>query len=160
MRQYLKQALFIVIISVFTAFVFNYLRPSGQAFSLTAFNPFSDAKKTAQEENLPSVEVTIAFEYYNNGSGVFVDARPPELFKVGRIPGSFNIPEKNNVKELEQFRKVIPIDQPVVVYCDGQECLASVHTARQLKKDGYLRVYVFFGGWQQWQEAAHPIEWD
>lgn len=155
--SYLKHSIAIIILGAALGLAFNQFRQAG--ISLAGFNPFPDVKTVALQVNLPTIDLPGAKIAFDQGTGIFVDARPPELFKAGRIPGAFNIPEKDFAGYFPDFKSNIPADETVVVYCDGQECLASVKIAEELKKNGYSHVQVFFGGWQHWVDAAYPVEW-
>jgi len=88
---------------------------------------------------------------------LFIDARDESDYLVGHITGSLNIPFEdfdNHKQKLEQ----IPKEKPIVIYCAGTECDLSPLLANLLFEQGYKQVYVFFGGWVEWQEANYPME--
>ena len=154
----IRQTVLILLLGCAAGLAFNQLSPGG--ISLGNHNPFPDVQKTATLESMPTVDLAMAKTLFDQGMAIFVDARPVELFSQGRIPGAFNIPDKQFNAYYPEFQSVIPPDEKVIVYCDGKECLASLEIANQLREKGYTDVLVFFGGWQQWLEAAYPIEWD
>ncbi|NLI48431.1 MAG: rhodanese-like domain-containing protein [Acidobacteria bacterium] len=156
--KYLKQTVYILALAGAAALAVNHVPRT--RLSIADYDPRPDVTATAQQQDLPTVDLAEAFELYHSGGAVFVDARPSELFAQGRIPGAFNVPEKDSGDFLAQFTGMVAVDEPVVVYCDGDECLASVHVAEQLRARGYRNVSVFFGGWMAWTDAAHEIEWD
>jgi rhodanese-related sulfurtransferase len=148
----------ILVLGALFGFLFNQFSPSG--ISVTENNPVPDVKEEAAQENVPTVSLNEAFQYFSEGSVVFVDARPPELFSEGRIEGAFNIPEHSMEEHLAEFCQMIPPEVPVVVYCDGQDCVASLKVARALGDAGFQNVQVFYGGWYEWMNAGFPIGWD
>jgi rhodanese-related sulfurtransferase len=88
---------------------------------------------------------------------LFIDARDESDYLAGHITGSLNIPFEdfdNHKQKLEQ----IPKEKPIVIYCAGTECDLSPLLANLLFEQGYKQVYVFFGGWVEWQEANYPME--
>jgi hydroxyacylglutathione hydrolase len=48
--------------------------------------------------------------------------------------------------------------QPVVTYCAGSDCDLSIVLGTALSDLGYKKIFVFFGGWNDWLEAKYPIE--
>ena len=156
--RYVRQVMIILVLGVMFGFLFNQFSSSG--ISLTGNNPVTDVQAEAVRANVPTIALDQAFQYFSEGSVVFVDARPPELFREGRIEGAFNIPEYSVDRHLPEFRRMIPPEVPVVVYCDGQDCVASLKVANSLADAGYQNVQVFYGGWYEWMNAGFPIEWD
>jgi len=103
-----------------------------------------------------AIKLSQAYSLFNKGV-LFIDARDESDYLVGHITGSINIPFEyldNYKQKLEQ----IPKEKPLVIYCAGTECDLSPLLANLLFEKGYKQVYVFFGGWVEWQEANYPIE--
>jgi len=156
--KYLRQTALIVLLGGMTGFIFNQFSPTG--ISLTGYDPVTDVKEEAAQANMPTVDLAEAHAFFMDGGAVFVDARPPELFSEGRIEGAFNIPEHAINAHLPEFRQMIPTGVPVIVYCDGQDCVSSLKVAGDLAQAGYQDVQIFYGGWHEWMSAGYPIEWD
>jgi rhodanese-related sulfurtransferase len=82
----------------------------------------------------------------------WVDARPPERFEAGHIPGAFRFRVEEWDALLSQFLDVWDLDKTVVVYCDGGDCDASRALADRLREELQIKnVYVLQGGWPEWQ---------
>lgn len=156
--KYLKQTVYILALAGAAALAVNHVPRT--RLSIADYDPRPDVAETARQQDLPPVDLAEAFELFNSGGAVFVDSRPSELFAQGRIPGAFNVPEKESGDVLSQFTGMVAVEEHVIVYCDGDECLASIHVAEQLRARGYRNVSVFFGGWMAWTDAAYEIEWD
>ncbi len=127
----------------------------------TQDTPTKDQKKIISKNNVAAfsepqaIKLEQAFALYNKNV-LFIDARDESDYLVGHVTGSINIPFEdldNYKQELEQ----IPKDKPVVVYCAGTECDLSVLLGDILYEKGFKQVYVFFGGWVEWQDAKYPI---
>ena len=75
---------------------------------------------------------------------VIIDARQPDEFKEGHIPGAVNIPHK----EIHKHIHLVPKDKDIVLYCKiggrSQKALEA------LKKQGYSRLFNF-GGLSQYE---------
>lgn len=158
MRKCLFQIVCILLVGAGIGLLANALSPAG--ISLTRNDPFVTAEKAAKEEKIPTLDLSAARKVFEDGSVVFVDAREPEVFAKGRIRGALNLPSKGFDATFPEFTRLIPPVQPVVVYCDGNDCHASNEVAGKLRGKGYKDVKIYFGGWQLWLDQQLPIEWN
>jgi len=79
-------------------------------------------------------------QIYNNTPGaVLVDVRTKDEFKMGRIPGSVNVP-LNRLSQIEQYADK---DTPIFLYClNGARAERAL---KRLRRKGYTRA-VCLGG--------------
>jgi hypothetical protein len=63
--------------------------------------------------NLPRVTVDEAYQQFQDGSAVFVDARQLDYFNQGHIPGAVSIPETEAAARYTE----LPTDKDIIVYC-------------------------------------------
>lgn len=80
-----------------------------------------------------------------------------EAFEKRHIPGSVNIPLKDEefldkVEERTDYKS-----KEVVVYCANTECEASPKAAKVLEDAGYTNVYDFEAGMKGWQESGYEV---
>lgn len=84
----------------------------------------------------------------------FIDSRDPADFNAGTIQGAINIP----YHELEQNKSkldALPKDRVYVVFCSAA-CDVSIDLAYAMAKEGFDKVYIFHGGWDDWKSAGYP----
>lgn len=89
----------------------------------------------------------------------FIDAREPDLFAAGHIPGAVNIPYEflgEHIKKLD----AIPKNELIVIYCDGGDCHLSHDLAEMALSQGYRRLCVFVEGWEVWSAESDFIATD
>jgi len=106
-----------------------------------------------------------------DGSGLIIDARTPDWFEKGTIPGSINVPftlldtrfganELTIEETLEQFGGVNNDEQwdfseakTLVLWCNGPWCGQSPAAIRALLKYGYPedKLLYYRGGMQSWK---------
>ncbi len=87
---------------------------------------------------------------------LWVDARDVAAFENGHVPGAVNLSEDAWESQLTGLLDVWEPGQRLVVYCDGEACLASRQVALRIRRELALdNVAVLTGGWPAWQEA-HP----
>ncbi|MEJ2618295.1 MAG: rhodanese-like domain-containing protein, partial [Ignavibacteriaceae bacterium] len=92
-----------------------------------------------------------AYELYKKNI-VFLDARENEEYKEGHIKNALNLPYYD-FDSYKQILNNIPKSSTIVTYCAGTDCDLSILLGEQLFESGYKKVYVFFGGWNDWLNA-------
>ena len=88
----------------------------------------------------------------DRGAYIVIDARTPEVFAAGHVPGAINLPHRTITAETAQF----PKDAVLVTYCDGIGCNASTKAAVKLSRLGY-RVKEMIGGLDWWRRDGLPV---
>lgn len=96
-------------------------------------------------------------ELYERREALFVDARDEKAFAAGHIAGALSLPLGKTGATLSKFRRDLPGEQPLVVYCGGYACHDSRDLATRLLQAGYRTVYVYEGGYPEWRDAGYPI---
>ena len=97
-------------------------------------------------------------EMFDRNEATFVDARDTETFAAGRIKGAVAVPVGDAKAAVARLKAGVPADRPLVVYCNGYGCHDSMTIGKQLLQAGYRSVFVFEGGYPEWQEAGYPVE--
>lgn len=87
-----------------------------------------------------------------------VDARSPEAYLAGHIPGAISLPAHAAPELLSVQSLPMSPQQKIVTYCDGGECSVSESLAVILRQDaGCTEVWVLEGGFAAWLEAKAPV---
>ncbi|HTC22166.1 MAG TPA: rhodanese-like domain-containing protein [bacterium] len=112
----------------------------------------------AAADNVIRLSLSGTKDRFDKKNCVFLDARKPEEYTEGHIPGALNF----YGNELDKFApRVIPQipdkNKEVIAYCHGGDCDLSLLVARSLIETGYTRVEIFTGGWPEWKKAGYPI---
>jgi len=102
-----------------------------------------------------------AYRMYSQGEALFVDARIPQDYEYGHIAGAMNFDfetEDDSVfyAHYAILQDLADYDRPIITYCAGTECDASLMLARYLYQDGFTNLYIYFGGWEFWNENGFP----
>jgi rhodanese-related sulfurtransferase len=91
---------------------------------------------------------------------MFIDARRSADYEAGHIAGARSIPVWEHEADARvsalQAEGVLP-DQVIVVYCSGIRCDDSAQLAEKLAFAGFFNVYVYAGGFPDWQFADGPV---
>jgi rhodanese-related sulfurtransferase len=93
-------------------------------------------------------------------AAIFLDARSQDAFAQGHIQGARNLPWDDFDQRSEEIMAKIPLETPLVTYCDGESCGLSKELAMALLAKGYINVRVLVNGWTLWQEKNLPFEMD
>ncbi len=84
---------------------------------------------------------------------IVIDARRPESYARGHIPGSINLPYRTIDAETAN----LPKDKVLVTYCAGVYCNASTRAAAKLSALGF-RVKEMLDGFEGWTREGFPLE--
>lgn len=85
---------------------------------------------------------------------IVIDARSPEAFAAGHIPGALSLPHRSMS---EATTAALDRAALVVTYCDGIGCNASTKGALNMTKLGF-RAKELMGGLDWWKRDGHPTE--
>jgi len=154
--------IFLLGISIISAFTVNFFSPAGIALvgqwdeSLDVID--AKAKSDVFNDELEIKHVKIAKQIYDSDKAVFVDARSFENFEDGHIQGAESLPLGQFDSLIESFKEKYPADTIIVTYCSGRTCDDSHRLEQLLFDNGYVNVSVFIDGYPGWKAEGYPIE--
>jgi rhodanese-related sulfurtransferase len=90
-------------------------------------------------------------------SALFVDARAPEEYAEGHIPGALNIPPDDFENRVLDNIDRIEGAPAIIAYCPSIECWDAVEIAERLREVTDRPIYVFEQGWAAWRSADYPV---
>lgn len=93
---------------------------------------------------------------------VFIDVRHEYDHANGHIPGSVVLTSRLFADSLDvvlarHWPEVDRATTPVVTYCYGPTCIRSRYTSTAAARAGFLRVWRFYGGLEEWREVGGRI---
>ncbi len=163
----LKQFVLLAVLAAAVAMAVNVVSPNridliGKYRSLSS-GEGPIVPPTAQAGDPPFIDINQAQMEFELGQAKFVDARNPEEFVCGTIPGSVNIPFENLPEgELgKYFDSALAMgsrDREIITFCSGEECDLSLQLARNFKYYGFTNVLIFFGGAREWEKSGLQME--
>lgn len=119
--------------------------------------------ETAPEENFyvthPVLPLLEFKTFVTAGKVPILDARDPQSFAAGHVPGARNLPPGANFHaEYMKLEKILARHKKdlVIVYCGDQWCSLADELQMQLIAQGFQHVARFPGGWTEWQQAKLP----
>ena len=131
----------------------NARRVNDSFFGIPPINDdekFTEARKRLNKE-IPLVKFDVVEKDFQDNSKIFIDARAEEEYKKGHIEDAILLPQHSLEKQLPEFLQKYPFNAPLLIYCGGLECSASIDLANQLYEAGYRNVEVYSGGWSEWK---------
>ena len=148
----IKEATILSLAAVLLGLTVNVLSPSG-----IPLDRCYQAPAPPSDSPFPIMDVSQVKDLLNSGSGVIVDARPAEQYKISHIPGACSLPVYQMDEYLFPFLDTVPPDNPVVTYCSSLTCEDSHLLARELSEMGYSDVRIFAGGMAAWREKGYAF---
>ncbi|MXX40388.1 MAG: rhodanese-like domain-containing protein [Gemmatimonadetes bacterium] len=143
MKRIVGKALLVVVLGVF----------SGALHSLAV----DDVQ--GPEKGVQVIDLAMAKRLFDQKAAVFVDARSSWPYQLGHVPGALNVPPSGIPAAFDAELADLPKDTVLVVYCSGATCNLGRKLAQKLAEEmGFTRIYVFEGGFPQWEEAGYPVE--
>lgn len=120
-------------------------------------NNLKEESQSESEYSGPhSISLEQAYKLYLQNI-LFIDARNKSDYDYSHIKNSVSLP----VFQFEDYKvmlKTIGVNQPIVVYCNGPDCDMSDILANKLYALGYHKLFVFTGGWEEWENTKYPSE--
>lgn len=129
-------------------------------FSGHPLPPFASeaALRPAVASGVSYIDLAGAKAMFDATSALFIDARPPEEYDAGHVPGAVNLPSDEFAKAYARLAPTIERARALVCYCEGLTCDRSSVVANLLAARGHSHVFILFSGWDQWQAAGYPSE--
>jgi rhodanese-related sulfurtransferase len=150
----------IVVAGILIALLANAVSPRGIPLVGDFTNGAALANLTEKElKSLPSqvdaeaVERAIAAD-----SALVLDARLPEDYAAGHIPGAFNLSVDRYETAYPALADTLKSAARLIVYCDGGDCELSHDLASMLKEQGHAAVQLFADGISGWIEAGKELK--
>ncbi len=130
----------------------------GMASQSSAPDAATPTPLPGESNPFPRLSLMGVKERFDKKTCVFLDARKPEEYGEGHIPGALNF----YANEIGKFAPVVLPQlqdkaEEIVAYCHGGDCDFSLQIAKTLADAGYTRVEIFTGGWPEWEKAGYPI---
>jgi rhodanese-related sulfurtransferase len=88
---------------------------------------------------------------------VLIDARVPELFSRGHIPGAVSLPLSRFDDLISERMAQLRMARLLVVYCSGWSCNDSYDLARKLQDKGFKDLLLYRGGMEDWLEKGNVV---
>ena len=136
-------------LAAFLGVMVNQLRPA--ATRLPWVGDWEHHIETrAFQAGIPVVFLNGARERLADPAVMVFDARKPELYAAGHLPGARSLPVEEAGARLTAFAAELTLHTPLLVYCDGADCSDSLELALKLRGFGFTDISLYPGGFAEW----------
>ena len=153
MKKTIIETITVIITAVLAALIFN----SVSSDRIDIFSRFQPDAGVSPDIHFEQIDIEL-FKYYMAEKGtIILDARSPEEFLSGHIPGahSFNVGDFDSTfKERGEFLK---LGELIIVYCSGPACNDAEILAIKLAAKGIGSIFIFSGGMEEWESSGNRI---
>jgi len=98
--------------------------------------------------------------YLSEQGARLVDARSPEEYSLGHIPGALCLPDDGFDTAFPPIQAQLKTAPFLIIYCSGGSCATSEHLAKKLAEKGIAgeKILIYGDGFPGWMRAKNPIE--
>ena len=153
----LHQIYLYIVISIICSMSFNILRSNSMGLIAKDLLKVESVEEfnTNDSQGIIEISLEIAKDLFDKNI-LFIDARAEEYFIEGHIPGALCNDDFDQLMDDIDSRLID--NNYFIVYCSDDDCGSSEELARRLFDQGYLKIYLFKGGWKQWTENNFPTK--
>jgi len=124
---------------------------------LPLFTPFENTAMVEGQVHFAEVDVDFVRQLGADPGAVLIDARFPELFAQGHIPGAISLPLSRFDEDFASLQEQLRAARLRIVYCSGWTCNDSIDLARRLHDKGFKDLLLYRGGMEDWQEKGNAV---
>ncbi len=159
------EAVLIAVIASLTGIIVNLFHPNGVVIAFSRPNAAYVADKVLQSQNSTEEAgltgpVVINREQLKklliDNRAVLLDARMPEDYAKGHLPGAVNVPFDMLGRFMDKIENLSRQDW-IITYCDGPPCDLGELLARELKNMDFKRIAFYPDGLENWIAAGEPV---
>lgn len=103
-------------------------------------------------ETMATLTMQEVLEEVRNQRAILLDLRNDDEYRAGHLPGAKHIP----FAELARHMADLPTDTPILAYCRGPYCVASLNGVLALKQHG-LNAHRLSFGVPEWKAQGFPV---
>jgi len=162
-----KEIIAIISISFIGGLGFNAFSPRGIDVLGNPWSKNAGVESTYQAENGNQLEnedpiIFVDFNrtcrFIDNKEGIILDARSPEDYAEGHIPGAHLLFFYNMNESYSKHEVLLNSVSSILIYCGNIDCDDSEFLANELFNLGHVPILVYKGGLEDWQSRKGCIE--
>jgi rhodanese-related sulfurtransferase len=151
----LSGAALILVLSLACGTVANWVSPARIPW-IGDWENYIETK--ALKDKITLVTAAQAKALFDQGTHLFLDARPKADYDAGRIPTALSLPYTQVDEGMIHVQQYLTPTQPIVTYCSGKDCDESFMLTKYLRLQGFTNIVLFAGGMEQWKSAGYAVE--
>jgi rhodanese-related sulfurtransferase len=115
-------------------------------------------RRQEEFQGIKTVNLAQAYDLFEKGQTLFIDARPADEYAELHVPKALNITPEMLENDAAEKVAGLAKDREIVVYCSQVSCDLALQVAEKLQALGFSRARVFMGGFRAWDEAGYPAD--
>jgi len=162
-----KEIIAIISISFIGGLGFNAFSPQGIDILSNPWSKNAGVESTYQAENGNQLEnedpiIFVDFNrtcrFIDNKEGIILDARSPEDYAEGHIPGAHLLFFYNMNESYSKHEVLLNSVSSILIYCGNIDCDDSEFLANELFNLGHVPILVYKGGLEDWKSRKGCVE--
>lgn len=150
MKQPIKEAFLILLCAGLLALCARVSAPAAPAAPAAA--AVLSAESPVQEIDQATLKLIVAGDPH-----LLLDARPPDSYRAGHLPGALNLPAYEFDSYFPRVRHLFDAAQTVIVYCSSSSCQDADMLAGELQVQGIANLTLYRAGFAEWSETGNPV---
>ncbi len=115
-------------------------------------------RRQLEFQGVKTLDLPQAYEIFQGGQALFVDARDADEYAELHIAGAVNLSPDLLERQGNRALEGIARDRRIVVYCGLANCNKGLEVAEKLQSLKFTQVSAFMDGFRAWDEAGYPAE--
>lgn len=115
-------------------------------------------ERNAQQQGFKGIALARAYDLFQKGEALFIDARPASEYAEAHIPRALNLTltdlEKEGAKKVAGIAK----NQEIVIYCNSVNCDWAKMVVQKLEALGFTQMVIFWDGLGVWEMSGYPVD--
>jgi rhodanese-related sulfurtransferase len=163
----LREIIAIISVSFISGLGFNAFSPHGinvlnNPWSRNVVNDSTyqveNGNQLVNEDPIIFVGFDRSCQFIENKEGIVLDARAPEAYAEGHIPGAHHLFFYNMSEYYPKHKDLLKESPAILVYCGDINCEDSEFLANELFNLGHAPILVYKGGLEDWKSHQGCIE--
>jgi rhodanese-related sulfurtransferase len=117
-----------------------------------------EQRRRVEFQGVKTLNLPQAYEIFQGGQALFVDAREADEYAELHIAGAVNLPPDLLERQGNRALPGIARDRRIVVYCGLANCNKALEVAEKLQSLKFTEVSAFMDGFRAWDEAGYPAD--
>jgi rhodanese-related sulfurtransferase len=98
-----------------------------------------------------------ARERLGDPATVVFDAREPDVYAYGHLPGALSLPVADVDRRIVDHVHRLTPETPILVYCGSLDCDDALELALRLREFGFQDLTLYPGGYAEWVDYGGAV---